>query len=189
MDLSMNQCEGPVTGDVEINLSQQNLVGVVPFDSICGLQSLEKIDLGGNSLYGGITAELKNCTRLQRSLRDFSLEINTDLTSLAFSSQGHSPFDSTISCGGEIPSRIVKLKKLWQLELYNNSFTGKLPVGFGNLTSLKNLDVSQNKLEDDLSELRFLNRLVSLHFFENEFSGEIPVEFGDFKNLNCSYVN
>lgn len=240
----------------EINLPKQNLVGVVPFESICGLQSLQKIDLGGNSLYGSISAGLKNCTRLQilnLGLNSFSGEVPElssihelnflnlnksgvsgifpwksiqNLSSLTFLSLGDNPFDSTpfplevlnleklywlylTNCSmrgeipdgiqnlsllenlelsdnqmsGEIPAGIVKLKKLSQLELYNNSFTGKFPVGFGNLTSLKKFDASQNRLEGDLSELRFLNQLESLHLFENQFSGEIPVEFGDFKNL------
>ena len=38
----------------EMLLPNQQLMGVIPFDSICDLKSLEKIDLGGNFLNGGI---------------------------------------------------------------------------------------------------------------------------------------
>ena len=43
----------------EINLSQQ-LMGNLSFDSICSLQSLEKISLGSNLLYGTISNDLSS---------------------------------------------------------------------------------------------------------------------------------
>ncbi|KAJ6405070.1 hypothetical protein OIU84_013111, partial [Salix udensis] len=49
----------------EIELSKQNLVGVLPLDSICQLQSLDKLSLGYNFLHGTITNHLNNCTKLQ----------------------------------------------------------------------------------------------------------------------------
>lgn len=241
----------------EINLSQMGLVGTLPFDSICSLGSLEKIDLGENRFYGKVVDDLRNCTRLKYfnlgfnsfsgTVPDLStlsrlefLNLNNsgfsgifpwksleNMTNLGFLSLGDNFFDVTspfpmeaikleklywlylANCSirgqipegignltllenlelsdnelsGEIPRGIARLGRLQQLELYDNFLTGKLPLGFGNLTSLVNFDASHNRLEGDLSEIRFLTSLASLQLFENQLTGEIPEELGEFKNL------
>ncbi|KAJ0011228.1 hypothetical protein Pint_33558 [Pistacia integerrima] len=158
----------------EINLSEQNLVGVVPFDSICGLPSLEKIDLGGNSLYGGITAELKNCTRLQvldLGLNSFSGEVPElsslhnlnffslndsgvsgtfpwksiqNLTSLAFSSRPSRGHSPFDST--RFPVEVLKLEKLYLLYLTNCSIRGEISDVIQNLTRLENLELFDNQM-------------------------------------------
>nr|XP_023890838.1 receptor-like protein kinase HAIKU2 [Quercus suber]POE62609.1 receptor-like protein kinase haiku2 [Quercus suber] len=241
----------------EIELSNQNLTGVVPLDSICQLQSLEKLSLGFNQFNGPIMADLKKCVKLKyldlgnnffsvSSIPDIStlgqlqhLYLNnssfsgtfpweslhnvTGLIELSVGDNFFEPFQfpdevlqftnltvlylsncniqGTIPTGignlkrltsmelsdnnmtGEIPAEIGNLVNLWQLELYNNSFNGKLPVGLRNLTKLKLFDASRNRLEGDLSELKFLTNAVSLQLFENSLSGQVPAEFGEFKNL------
>ncbi|KAK7842029.1 receptor-like protein kinase 7 [Quercus suber] len=241
----------------EIELSNQNLTGVVPLDSICQLQSLEKLSLGFNQFNGPIMADLKKCVKLkyldlgnnffsESSIPDIStlgqlqhLYLNnssfsgtfpweslhnvTGLIELSVGDNFFEPFQfpdevlqftnltvlylsncniqGTIPTGignlkrltsmelsdnnmtGEIPAEIGNLVNLWQLELYNNSFNGKLPVGLRNLTKLKLFDASRNRLEGDLSELKFLTNAVSLQLFENSLSGQVPAEFGEFKNL------
>ncbi|KAF5444259.1 hypothetical protein F2P56_036747 [Juglans regia] len=240
----------------EINLPKQNLRGILPFDSICMLGSLEKLSLGSNFLYGTITRDLENCTSLQHldmghnsfsgevpdlsslgrlnflSLNDsgfsgsFPWRSLENLTSLTFLSLGDNFFQTSpfpvevlnlenlywlylsncslvgripeglgnitqlinleLSCNqlsGEIPADIGKLKNLWQLELYSNFLTGELPAGFGNLTSLENFDASRNKLQGNISEVRFLTKLASLQIFENQFAGEVSEELGELRNL------
>jgi Leucine-rich repeat (LRR) protein len=46
-------------------------------------------------------------------------------------------------------------------------------VGFRNLTSLVNLDVGNNSLQGNISEVRFLTNIASLHLYGNQFTGEI----------------
>jgi hypothetical protein len=75
---------------------------------------------------------------------------------------------------GEIPTEIGNLVNLWQLELYNNSFMGKLPASFRNLKKLENFDASENLLVGDLSELRFSTNLVSLQLYKNNLTGLLP---------------
>ncbi|KAJ0078358.1 hypothetical protein Patl1_37258 [Pistacia atlantica] len=193
----------------EINLPQQNLVGVVPFDSICGLQSLEKIDLGGNSLYGGITAGLKNCTRLQvlnLGLNSFSgevpelsslhnlnfLNLNNsgvsgtfpwksvqNLTSLAFLSLGDNPFDST-----PFPVEVLKLEKLYWLYLTNCSMRGEIPDGIQNLTLLENLELSDNQMSGEIpSAIGKLKKLRQLELYNNSFTGKLPVGLRNLTSL------
>jgi len=49
----------------QINLANKNLVGTLPFDSICKMKYLEKLSLESNFLHGSINEELKNCTNLK----------------------------------------------------------------------------------------------------------------------------
>ncbi|KAI9180540.1 hypothetical protein LWI28_005857 [Acer negundo] len=193
----------------EINLPQQQLVGVLPFHSICGLQSLERIDFGKNSLHGILTDDLKNCTRLQvldlgcnifsgevpelSFLRNLSfLNLNNsgfsgkfpwksleNLTKLGFLSIGDNPFDSS-----PFPEEILKLDKLYWLYLTNSSITGKIPGGIENLTQLENLELSDNQLSGEIpSEIVKLKKLWQLEVYNNSLTGKIPVGFGNLTSL------
>lgn len=96
----------------EINLPQQQLEGVLPFDAICGLRSLEKISMGSNSLHGGITEDLKHCTSLQV----------LDLGNNSFT--------------GKVPD-LFTLQKLKILSLNTSGFSGPFPWrSLENLTNL-----------------------------------------------------
>ncbi|MBA0775360.1 hypothetical protein Gotri_010512 [Gossypium trilobum] len=184
----------------EIELSSQKLTGVLPLDSICQLQSLDKLSMGHNSLYGAITEDLNNCSKLRyldlgnnpfsgpfpdiSALSELQyLYLNgsgfsgrfpwkslENMNNLTVLSLGDNPFDRT-----PFPDQI--------LELYANELTGKLPAGLRNLTSLEYFDASSNHLEGDISEVKYLTNLVSLQLFENRFNGGVPPELGEFKKL------
>ncbi|KAL9313502.1 hypothetical protein ACSQ67_018954 [Phaseolus vulgaris] len=240
----------------EINLSDQTLTGVLPFDSLCNLPSLQKLAFGFNDLYGKVSEDIRKCVNLRyldlgnnlfsgpfpdisplNQLQylflnksgfsgTFPWQSLLNMTGLLQLSVGDNPFDFTpfpkevvslknlnwlylsnctlggklpVGLGnlteltelefsdnfitGELPAEIVNLRKLWQFVFFNNTITGKIPTGFRNLKGLEYLDGSTNRLEGDLSELKYLTNLVSLQFFENNLSGEIPNEIGEFKRL------
>ncbi|KAJ6671065.1 RECEPTOR-LIKE PROTEIN KINASE HAIKU2 [Salix viminalis] len=157
----------------EINLPQQQLQGVLPFDAICGLRSLEKISMGSNLLHGGITEDLKHCT--------------------SFAGPGFGLGDNSFDVTSSFPAELLKLDKLYWLYLSNCSIKGQIPEGISNLTLLENLELSDNQLFgeipagigklSELVELKPLKLLASLHLFENQFTGDIPEEFGELKYL------
>ncbi|KAK7302631.1 hypothetical protein RJT34_13523 [Clitoria ternatea] len=167
-----------------LNLNASGISGAFPWQSLENLTSLSFLSLGDNllektpfpleilkleklywlyltncSMTGNIPLGIGNLTQLQ------NLELS----------------DNNLS--GEIPADIGQLHRLWRLEVYDNFLIGKIPIGFGNLTSLVYFDASNNQLEGDLSEVRFLTSLSSLQLFLNHFSGEIPKEVGDIRNL------
>ncbi|KAK7809607.1 receptor-like protein kinase 7, partial [Quercus suber] len=202
----------------EINLPQQNLHGILPFDSICSLQSLEKLSLGSNFLYGTITEDLKNCTSLQHldlGLNKFSgkvpdlsplsklefLNLNNsgfsgpfpwssleNLTSLTFLSLGDNFFEPST-----FPVEVFKLEKLYWLYLSNCSLTGQIPEGLGNLTQLINLELSCNQLTGEIpADIGKLKNLWQLELYSNSLTGKLPVGFGNLtslKNLDMSRNN
>ena len=193
----------------EIELSNQNVTGVVPLDLKCQLQSLEKLSLGFNHFKGQIMAELQDCVKLRyldlgNNLFREDFQFPNDvlqLTNLKCLYLSYCNIQGAIPAGignlkqltilqlsdnnmtGEIPTEIGKLVNLRNLELFNNSFTGKLPIGLRKITKLELFDASRNYLEGDLSELRFLNKLVSLQLYENKLSSQVPSEFSKFNRL------
>ncbi|XP_050262268.1 receptor-like protein kinase 7 [Quercus robur] len=193
----------------EINLPQQNLHGILPFDAICSLQSLDKLSLASNFLYGTITDDLKNCTSLQHldmgwnkfsgKVPDLSplgklefLNLNNsgfsgpfpwrsleNLTSLTFLSLGDNFFEPNA-----FPVEVFKLEKLYWLYLSNCSLTGQIPEGLGNLTQLINLELSCNQFTGEIpADIGKLKNLRQLELYSNSLTGKLPVGFGNLTSL------
>ena len=193
----------------EINLPKQNLHGILPFDAICSLQSLEKLSLASNFLYGTITDDLKNCTSLQHldmGWNKFSgkvpelsplgklefLNLNNsgfsgpfpwrsleNLTSLTFLSLGDNFFERST-----FPVEVFKLEKLYWLYLSNCSLTGQIPEGLGNLTQLINLELSCNQFTGEIpADIGKLKNLRQLELYSNSLTGTLPVGFGNLTSL------
>ena len=193
----------------EIELSKQNLEGVLPLDSICQLQSLDKLSLGYNFLHGTITNHLNNCTKLQ--YLDLGNNLFTgpfpDISSLSqlqhlYLNQsgfnGNFPWKSlqnmiglvTLSVGdnlfnrGPFPNEVVKLTKLNWLYMTTCSFEGTIPEEIGNLIELSNLELSNNYLSGEIpSQIVKLRNLWQLEIFNNTLTGKLPVGFGNLTKL------
>lgn len=193
----------------EINLNLQNLVGIVPFDSLCSLEALEKLSLGNNSLFGGISDHLRNCTNLKyldlgwnsfsgrvpdlsslTKLEFLSLNLSgvsgsfpwkslANLTSLSFLSLGDNIFEKN-----PFPFEILKLEKLHWLYLTNSSIEGHIPEDIGNLTLLEHLELSDNFIFGKIPiGIAKLTKLSELYLYDNDLSGRFPVGFGNLTNL------
>lgn len=176
------------------------LSGALPFDSICKLQSLEKLAFGFNSLYGKVSKDLSTCVKLKYldlgnnmfsgSFPDIStltqlqyLYLNMsgfsgtfpwkslqNMESLEVLSVGDNPFSLT-----PFPTEVVKLKNLTWLYMTNCTLGGKIPRGIGNLTKLINLEFSDNFISGEIpSEIGNLQNLWQLEMYNNSFTGKIP---------------
>ncbi|KAE8659211.1 Receptor-like protein kinase HAIKU2 [Hibiscus syriacus] len=191
----------------EIELSNQRLTGVLPLDSICQLQSLDKLSFGYNLLYGAIMDDLNNCSKLQyldlgnnlfsgsfpaisllselrylhlnRSGISVAFPWNSleNMTNLTVLSLGDNPLDRT-----PFPSEILKLKKLNWLYLANCSIEGKIPPAIGDLTELINLELQLNYLSGEIpSEIGNLHKLLEL--YKNELTGKLPAGLRNLTSL------
>uniref|UniRef100_A0A2P2M0R9 non-specific serine/threonine protein kinase n=1 Tax=Rhizophora mucronata TaxID=61149 RepID=A0A2P2M0R9_RHIMU len=184
----------------EIELSNQNLTGPLPLDSICQLQSLEKLSLGCNSFVSRVTEDLNKCTQLQyldfgnnfftgpfpdiSSLSklqhlylkqsglsgDFPWKSLENLTNIVTLSLGDNSFDLT-----PFPDEVLKLKRLDWLYLANCSIEGTIPPGIGDLSELTNLELSDNHLSGEIPpEIGKLQKLIQLELYDNKLSGKLP---------------
>ena len=134
-----------------LDLSGNSLGGDIPSE-IWGLTKLVSLRLHSNGgLTGTIPAEIKNLTKLQK----LSLHLN--------------------ALSGNIPSEITQLSELTALALYGNGFTGTLPPGLGSLP-LTDVDLRDNLLTGSIpSELE--NLLPGLHRLNlggNAWTGCVP---------------
>ncbi|KAF5739818.1 receptor-like protein kinase HAIKU2-like [Tripterygium wilfordii] len=192
----------------EMELSNQKLTGVLPLDSICQLQSLEKLSFGFNFLYGTIMEDLNKCVKLQyldlgnnlftgsfpdisslselqhlylnqSRFTDFPWKSLTNMTGLVSLSVGDNPFVRT-----PFPMEVVTLTKLNWLYMTNCSIEGTIPPGIGNLTELINLELSVNNLSGEIpAEIAKLEKLWQLELYKNNLSGKFPIGFGNLTNL------
>ncbi|KAF3447434.1 hypothetical protein FNV43_RR12620 [Rhamnella rubrinervis] len=192
-----------------IELSHKNLSGFLPLDSICQLQSLEKLSLGFNTLHGTIMEDLRNCTKLKyldlgnnifngpvpdmTSLGDLQyLSLNNsgfsgifpwksivNMTGLIRLSLGDNPFEPV-----PFPQEVVKLKKLNWLYLSNCRMEGTIPAEIGDLTELINFEISDNNMSGEIpKEIGKLKKLWQFELYNNSFTGKLPFGLRNLTNL------
>jgi Leucine-rich repeat (LRR) protein len=185
----------------EIDLSNQNLAGEIPWDSICELKGLERLSLGFNYLYGHVSEDLKNCLQLHyldlgnngftgvfpdisalSNLRHLYINTSAFSGSFPWKSLQNMTEIETLSIGDnlfdpiEFPREIFDLHKLIWLQLSNCSLQGKIPPEIGNLNQLINLELSVNNLSGSIpDEITKLINLWQLELYGNQLSGKLPV--------------
>ncbi|XP_044417987.1 receptor-like protein EIX1 [Triticum aestivum] len=144
---------GNMTSIVELDLSDNNLVGMIP-SNMKNLCNLERLDFSMNNINGSIAEllhRLPNCS--QNKLQDLSLSDN-NLT-------------------GSLPTTLVEpLRNLSWLNLDGNKLTGHVPVWIGELTQLTNLELSSNNLDGVIHEghLSGLGMLEELTLSDNSIA-------------------
>ncbi len=147
-----------------LDLSGNSLGGDIPSD-IWDLTELLSLRLYGNELTGTIPAEIKDLTKLQA----LSLHLN--------------------NLSGNIPSEITQLSELMTLALYGNGFTGTLPPGLGSLP-LTDVDLRDNLLTGSFpSELEnLLPGLQRLNLGGNAWTGCVPPPLLDVQTTDLDFM-
>ena len=93
------------------------------------------------------------------------------------------------SLSGSIPSGLGNLTNLIGLFLNNNTLSGSIPSELGNLTNLTILTLLNNSLSGSIpSELSNLINLTNLDLSFNYLSGSIPAELGNLTKLTALYL-
>ncbi|KAK7860598.1 receptor-like protein kinase 7 [Quercus suber] len=186
----------------EIELSYQNLTGILPLDSICLLQSLEKLSFGFNYLHGPIMDDLKNCVKLQyldlgnNLFTGWSVPEISSLSQLRYLHLNLSGFSGTfpwkslqnmtnlgwLSLGDNpfnpspFPNEVFLLTNLTWLYLSNCGIQGTIPAEIGNLKELINLELADNNMTGKTPvEIGNLVNLWQLELYNNSFTGKLPI--------------
>ena len=134
---------------VGINLSDNNLVGVIP-ESIGSFEKLEYLFLSDNRLCGSIPESIGELKILQ------SLVLSHNYLSGSIPKQiGQLDNLSTLmlfynNLSNNIPDEICNLDKLEQLHLNGNKLTGCIPENIVNLKKIRTIDLTQNYLSGDI---------------------------------------
>ncbi|KAD2804383.1 hypothetical protein E3N88_37760 [Mikania micrantha] len=174
-----------------IDLSDNSFDTSMP-DLLCNLSSLVRLDLSINNFYGSVPSNLGLLSRLEY--------LNLRYNQLS----GNIPMVSNLVCldisgnmfSGPIPASLGLFSRLEDLSLYDNQFGGNIPSSLGQLSKLKNLDLSRNSLVGVLSETHFTNlkNLIHLDMSWNSLALNFssrwtpPFQLQKFSASSCSNI-
>ncbi|CAH9127701.1 unnamed protein product [Cuscuta epithymum] len=170
-----NRFSGPIPSSIgnltelnDLNFGGNLLTGAIP-DSLLNLKQLKTLVLQKNKLSGPLPdffALFPNLERLRLSFNKFSGEIQSSVSSLPSQlivvELGHN------NLIGKIPDFLGNSPVLETLDLSWNNFSGVVPGTFFNLTTIFDLILSHNSLEDPFPEMNVL-RAQSLDLSYNKF--------------------
>ncbi|XP_039053188.1 receptor-like protein EIX2 [Hibiscus syriacus] len=158
-----------------------NLEGEIS-NAIGNLISLNHLDLSGNQLQGKVPASLGDLCKLKEkdlSYNGINQDISEILRSLSKccleSLESLSMIDNQLS--SHLTHKLGQFKNLAYLNLARNNISGPIPLSKGELSSLKDFEVSKNQLNGSLSEFVCNSSVASLSVLNidtNLLSGEIP---------------
>ncbi|EOA37434.1 hypothetical protein CARUB_v10011409mg, partial [Capsella rubella] len=156
VDLRSNAFQGPLFIPSSKHLlyflgSKNNFTGEIP-QSICGLSSLEVLDLSNNNLHGSITWCLE--TMKMSSLLYLNLRNNI--------------------LSGILPEIFWNAKSLTSLDVSHNRLEGKIPASLVGCSALEVLNVGSNTIKDMFPfHLNSLQKLQVLVLHSNRFHGTL----------------
>nr|XP_023904440.1 receptor kinase-like protein Xa21 [Quercus suber] len=200
LDLRTSKLVGSISPHVgnlsflnDLILSNNSFHDEIP-SKIDRLHRLQVLRLYNNSLRGKIPRNLSHCTNLNyinfgRNLLDGEIPATLGtLSKLQFIN-----FEE-IACnnfGGELPKCIANFPTtLIYLLLNNNTISGNIPTGIGNLTNLEELDMGNNKLSGHITfEIGKLHKLQILDLSANNIFGNIPYSLGNLTILITLYLH
>ncbi|CAN6727984.1 unnamed protein product [Malus baccata var. baccata] len=168
---------------VKLELPKRRLVGNLSA-SLGTLDQLRTLNLSQNFLKHSLPISLfhlPNLEFLDLSSNDFSgpIPFDIELPSIQFLEISQNFLN------GNLPASICdKSTQLRALKLAVNYFSGNLPPGLGNCTSLEDLCLGMNNFNGGVPEGLFrLQNLTRLNIQDNKLSGVLSEEFGNLTNL------
>ncbi|XP_020205574.1 receptor-like protein EIX2 isoform X3 [Cajanus cajan] len=171
-------------------LRGNTLAGSIP-EEVCGLHSLNLLDLAENNLSGSIPTCLGDVhgfklpqtyfiyeteSRLSSYTTHVELMVKGKITEYENGMFVHSTIDlSNNDPCGRIPEKLTELIHLGILNLSWNRLTGNIPSTIGSLKDLESLDLSHNHLSGPIpASMASMTFLSNLNLSYNNLSGQIP---------------
>ncbi|CAG7880288.1 unnamed protein product [Brassica rapa] len=181
---------------LELSLGRNSLTGAIP-STLANISTLQYLGMEFNSLTGSISPGFAKIQDLQvlslgkNSLGNFSAGDLEFLVALTNCTQLQKVDVSFNRLGGDLPASIANLSvNLNKLYLRNNSISGSIPHGIGNLIGLQTIWLSENLLKGPIpTSFGTLPRLVELSIHANRMSGEIPYSLGNITQLEKLYLD
>ena len=92
---------------------------------------------------------------------------------------------------GPIPSELGKLSLLRELDIRENTISGRLPAEFFALTNLEHLSVADNRMmvRKLSTEIGMLTQLTTLHMGSCGLSGTIPSQVGELHKVKTMWLH
>ncbi|XP_039138207.1 receptor-like protein EIX1 [Dioscorea cayenensis subsp. rotundata] len=165
----------------ELYISSNKITGSIP-SSLCELNYLQVLDLSKNMIEGVVP----DCWNHSLIIMDLSYNnLHGIIPASIFSTILLVLHLSNNDFFGELPSSFKNCTSLKTLDLGNNKISGSIPVWFGeNLQALETLELRYNMLTGTIPPQ--LGNLTYLHVIDvsnNHLSGAIPYSFGNFSAM------
>ncbi|KAL2967134.1 hypothetical protein AAZX31_16G158700 [Glycine max] len=161
---------------ISMNISYNNLHGIIPNFPTKNIQY--PLILGPNQFDGPVPPFLRGSVFLDLSKNQFS----DSLSFLCANGTVETLYELDLSnnhFSGKIPDCWSHFKSLTYLDLSHNNFSGRIPTSMGSLLHLQALLLRNNNLTDEIPfSLRSCTNLVMLDIAENRLSGLIPAWIG-----------
>uniref|UniRef100_A0A0E0LCZ1 Receptor kinase-like protein Xa21 n=1 Tax=Oryza punctata TaxID=4537 RepID=A0A0E0LCZ1_ORYPU len=165
--------------------------GTIPL-SLCNISALEMLQLAINSFSGVVPECLGNLKNLfALVLTENQLEARSDedwsfISSLTNCTKLQYIILSKNKLEGVLPKSVANLStSLGTFSITNNTVSGNIPEGIGNLIGLGTLHLGDNLLNGTIPDsLGNLQNLVELDMTLNKLSGLIPTTLGNLTMLN-----
>ncbi|XP_019417686.1 PREDICTED: probable inactive leucine-rich repeat receptor-like protein kinase At3g03770 [Lupinus angustifolius] len=162
-----------------LSLVSLGIWGPLP-DRIHRLFALEHLDLSSNYLYGSIPPKISTLVNLKTLTLGDNFFNDTIPTLFNSSSNLKVLILKNNRLKGPFPSSILSITTLTYIDMSRNQISGSLQ-GFTGLSSLEQLDLSNNRFDSSLPSMP--KALIRLSLSRNSFSGEIPKHYGQLINL------
>lgn len=175
---------GQLSQLVSLALNQNAFTGIIPVE-LGKLTRLQDLDVAFNKLDGPLPAALANATSLSNINVGYN-QIGGELgdwvgrlTNLVYLNLGYNQMV------GDLPDKALsELLDLYDIELQNNYFTGKVP-SLRACTALSSASFGYNLLTEFPDDLASLTSLVGLYLSTNKFTGPIPAAICELQNLRA----
>ncbi|XP_068639542.1 receptor-like protein EIX2 [Aristolochia californica] len=171
----------------EINLASAGLIGSCTQTLEGNWESIVRVDLSGNQLYGEIPMSIGNITSLveldlsHNRINGSIPESISNLHQLELLDLSNNNID-----GGPTLDKLCQLKKLKGFSLPRCNLTGTIPACLGKISSLEVINLQSNQLDGALPDsLGQLAQLSELQIGNNSLSGTVSeVHFKYLSNLS-----
>ncbi|KAH7512918.1 hypothetical protein FEM48_Zijuj12G0141300 [Ziziphus jujuba var. spinosa] len=166
----------------EFQVATNRLTGKLP-ENLCYWGNLTGVVAFDNDLTGELPESLGNCSALLIvSVKNNRLSGN--IPNGLWTSMNMSNFIlGNNSFTGELPEKVSL--KLYRLEINDNRFSGKIPVGISSWKTLVVFKANNNLLTGSIpQELTTLSRLTTLFLHHNQLTGSLPSDIVSWKSLS-----
>ncbi|WCJ33960.1 Leucine-rich repeat protein kinase family protein [Euphorbia peplus] len=175
---------------ITFSVVQNRIGGKLPSNLGITLHNLKVFAIAQNLFTGPIPSSFSNATNLVWLIMGENMLAGT-VPSLGFLHRlqvlglGYNDLGNSGANDLNFLSSLINSTDLWQVEIFDNNFSGVLPESIGNFsTTLSEFQISDNKISGRIPSgiSNFVN-LQRLDMFNNQLSGHIPIDIGKLRLL------